>query len=522
VTAELAELRGEIQELKQKLVDQEADYLNKIEALQEEIKYWKDKLYGRRSEQYSEAERLQMLLFNEAEDGDVAVLSAEQQATYRIPVRSHERRAGGIRKPLPAGLPRQIVIHDIPEEQKICECGRKRTQIGEEVHEELEFIPAKLCVIRHVRPKYGCIDCPATEGERSVFRIAPPPPCMIPKGMVAPGLLAQVVASKFVHAVPFYRQEKILRRHGIELGRSTLCGWTLEAGRRVEVLKTLLWEKLLCGPVIQADETRLQVLEEPGRENRSDSWMWVYRGGEPEHPVVIFEYEPSRAGRVPLQTLAYYRGFLQTDGYTGYNAIGDREGIIHVGCFAHIRRKFDEAHRVAPRSGQAWQAIEYIRKLYEVEARAEALKLSRDGRRDLRHKESKPILDAFRAWLETKQKQVLPEGYLGKAIGYAIGQWERVIRYLDDGILRPDNNLAENAIRPFCVGRRNWLFSGSPRGAFASATIFTLIESAKANSLEPYHYLHYVFRNLPNVMTDPELLALLPTSLTPAQIAPKA
>ena len=523
VATELVELQRENENLR----DLEANLRKQIDALQEEIAYWKDKLYGRKSEKYSDFERKQMLLFNEAEDGAVVVLSAEQQASYQVPVRGHQRRKRGVRKPLPAGLPRVVVIHDIPESEKSCGGGRQRVRIGEETHEELDFIPGKLHVVRHVRPKYGCPqdcpeDCQRTGTEGAGIKIAPPPPSMIPKGMVAPGFLTQVVVSKFVDAVPFYRQVKILRRGGVELVRSTLCGWTLDAAGRTEVLKTLLREELLSGPVIQADETKLQVLEEPGRDNTTKSWMWGYRGGRVGHPVVIFDYEPSRGGRVPLESLAGYRGYLQTDGYQGYNAIGNREGIVHVGCLAHIRRKFDEAHRVAPMSGQARQAIEYIRELYKVESQADAMKLSAEERRDLRLRESKPILDRFREWLETKQKQVLPEGYLGKAISYAVGQWERMIRYLDDGILRPDNNLAENAIRPFCVGRKNWLFAGSPRGAFASATIFTLIESAKANGLEPYHYLHHVFLNLPGVVTETELLALLPTNLTPAQIAPKA
>jgi transposase len=522
VVAELAALRAENEGLKRQLAKEQENHRRQIEALQEEIAYWKDKLFGRKSERYGEFERTQMLLFNEAEDGAIGVPSLEEQATYRVAVRGHHRRNRGVRKPLPASLPRVEVLHDIPEEQKVCGCGAMRHRCGEETKEELEFVPGTMYVLRHVRPKYTCGECHGVDGEGPVIKIAAPPPSMVPKGMVGPGFLTQVVASKFEDAVPFYRQVKILRRHGIELGRSTLCGWVLEAAGRMEVLKTLLWEQLLAGSVVQADETKLQVLEEPGRQNETDSWMWVFRGGEPEQPVVIFEYRPTRAGRVPLESLGCFRGYLQTDGYKGYEAIGDREGIIHLGCLAHIRRKFSEAHRVAPKSGQAQQALEYIRKLYEVESRADALKLSRDQRRQLRQEESEPILAVFREWLETKQKQVLPEGHLGKAIKYALGQWQRVIRYLDDGILRPDNNLAENAIRPFCVGRKNWLFAGSPRGAFASATIFTLIETAKANHLEPYHYLHHVFKNLPVVKTEAELLALLPTRLTPAQIAPQA
>jgi transposase len=522
VDTELATLRNEVTTLRHLLGEKD----KVVEALLEEIRFWKDKLFGRKSEKLSAFEREQMQLFNEAEEGAVGVVGPVEQATYRIAVRGHQRRGGGgVRKPLPASLPRVDVIHDIPESQKRTLCGLSRQKIGEEVHEELDWVPGSLRVIRHVRPRYVRPACeePSEKGCTSgcpVVAIAAPAPSMVSKGMVGPGLLTQVVASKFVDSVPFYRQQKILRRHGIDLVRSTLCGWTLEAAGRAEVVKTLLWEQLLAGPIIQADETKLQVLGEPGRQNTTDSWMWVYRGGEPERPVVIFEYDPSRASRVPLERLMDYRGYLQTDGYIGYEAIGEREGIRHVGCLAHIRRKFEEARRVAPITGQASEALEFIRRIYEVESKADAQKLSAEQRREVRLRESKPILDALREWLDLKHQGVLPEGHLGKAIRYALGQWERMRRYLEDGRLRPDNNLAENAIRPFCVGRKNWLFSGSPRGAYASATLFTLIETAKANSLEPYHYLHHLFTNLPTVLTETQLLGLLPTNLTPAQIAP--
>lgn len=519
---ELATLQNEVVTLRHLLEEKE----KVVDALQEEIRYWKDKLYGRKSEKLSSFERTQMQLFNEAEDGAVGVVGPVEQATYQIPVRGHQRRrGGGVRKPLPASLPRIEQIHDIPESEKRTACGLVRNRIGEEVHEELDWVPAVLRVIRHVRPKYARPSCEGSSEQGcasgcAAVAIAAPAPSMVSKGMVGAGLLTQVVTSKFVDSVPFYRQQKILRRHGIDLVRSTLCGWTLEAAGRAEVLKTLLWERLLAGSVIQADETKLQVLGEPGRENTAESWMWVYRGGDPEHPVVIFEYDPSRAARVPMERLGTYRGYLQTDGYIGYEAIGEREGITHVGCLAHIRRKFEEARRVAPTTGQAAEALEFIRKIYEVESKADVRKLSPEQRREVRLTESKPILDAFRQWLDQKQPMVLPEGHLGRAIKYARGQWDRMVRYLEDGRLPPDNNLAENAIRPFCVGRKNWLFSGSPRGAYASSTLFTLVETAKANALEPYHYLHHLFTKLPAVMTEIELLSLLPTNLTPAQIAP--
>jgi hypothetical protein len=262
------------------------------------------------------------------------------------------------------------------------------------------------------------------------------------------------------------------------------------------------------------DETHVQVLNEPGRSNTSKSYMWVFRGGDVESPSLVFQYEPSRSGKIPQECLSGYKGYIQTDGYAGYDVLGERDGIVHMGCWAHVRRKFLEIVKAWPKGskkhGNADVALTYIRRIYAIEKEADEGALSAEGRYWLRQEKAVPLINEFRKWLEDIYPKTPPQGLLGKAISYALKQWDRLCRYTEDGRLRPDNNLAENAIRPFVVGRKNWLFAGHPRGAGASATIYSLIETAKANGLEPYRYLRYLFERLPMAETEADYRALLP------------
>jgi transposase len=248
--------------------------------------------------------------------------------------------------------------------------------------------------------------------------------------------------------------------------------------------------------------------------------MWIFRGGPPDKPALVYQYHPSRSGQVPQDYLKDYHGYIQTDGYAGYDALGVQDGIIHVGCWAHVRRKFHEAvqarqkdRRQNSKTGSADVALGYIKKLYEIESVARAQELSVEQIKSLRQEKAKPILDEFKSWLEKRFAQTPPKGLVGKAIAYALNQWPRLIIYLQDGNLRPDNNLAENAIRPFVIGRKNWLFSGHPRGAETSACLYSLIETAKANKLEPYLYFRFLFDRLPFATTDDEFKSLLPQHL---------
>jgi len=487
-----------------------------ISILEEQVAFFKDKLYGPSSEKWSEADRFQMRLFNEAEIGVEGTIEIVETAVY---VSSHGRRKAG-RRPLPEGLPRVEVIHDLEEEAKVCECGAELTRFGAETSEQLDVIPAQVRVIRHVRLKYACRTCEGVECENGgAVKIAPAPQQMIPKSIASAGLLAHVVTSKFVDAVPFYRQEKQFLRLGVHLTRATMCFWAMKVALRCEVLLELLHEEILAGPLVRIDETPLQVLNEPGRSATTKSYMWVFVGGAVDKPAIVYLYHPTREGSVPLQYLEGYQGYVQTDGYTAYDELGNQPGITMLGCIAHARRKYFEVTKAAKNAKSAQEALNRIKKLYAVEHEAKDREFEAAQIKELRQEKSVPILDAFKKWLDNKVDQVPPKSLLGKAISYSLGQWDRLIRYTEDGILTPDNNIAENAIRPFVVGRKNWLFNYHPQGAAASAALYSLIESAKANQLEPYFYLRYLFDRLPLADGNREKIReLLPQYVDKAEV----
>lgn len=490
------------------------DYQLENELLREKIRSLQAQIYGRKTEKLFHVLAVdQPTLFDEAEQG---VLAAEEGVREEIEVQGHKRKVRG-RKPLPADLPRIEIVHDVSESEKQCGCGCEKSCIGQEVSEQLDIIPAKLQVFRHIRLKYACRHCEGVEDEGSAVCIAPVPIQLIPKSMASPGLLAHVLTAKFVDSVPFYRQEKQFSRLGVDLPRATMCGWAMNVAERCQPLLDLLFGEIRSGPLMNIDETTVQVLHEPGRPATSKSYMWVFRGGSEAQPTLMYQYHPTRAGDVAVRFLRGFKGYVQTDGYSGYNFLDDHLDYIHVGCWAHVRRKFMDVIKAAPKPthgnsepGSADVALHYIRKLYAIEKRAKKEERSPEALLRERQQRAKPILDEFKEWLDTKSAQTPPKGLLGKAISYALRQWPRLIRYIEDSCLKPDNNLTENAIRPFAVGRRNWLFSGNPKGAKASAALYSLIETAKANGLEPYSYLRFLFEHLPLANTTPEYKILLP------------
>ena len=532
----IAELKGIILSLSATQAQREKQYESQIRIMEERIRFLQDKIFGRKSEKLStkEDKYCQLALFNEAESIVEEVAAAENQEaegkadtgtdTDTITVPAHTRQKPG-RKPLPDNLPRIEVIHDLSEEEKRCNCGCQMSKIGEEVSEKLDIIPAQIQVVRHIRYKYACKNCEGVESEESAVKIAPPPVQLIPKSMATEGLVAYIVVSKFADALPFYRQEGIFGRIGVEIPRSTMANWAIQAADACEPILSLMHQDLLSGPVINMDETPVQVLGEADRLNTTKSYMWVFRGGGLDQPVLIFQYNPTRSGQVPKDYLLGYRGYIQTDGYIGYDALGQQIGIIHVGCWAHARRMFVNVLDATPaadrkkKAGNATNtALSYVGKLYAIETRAREQKLTPEQIYQLRQEKSKPILEEFKAWLTQLYTQTPPKGLLGKAVGYCLNQWDKLERYLNDGRLKIDNNLIENAIRPFVLGRKNWLFSGNPRGAKASATLYSLIETAKANGLEPYHYLRFLFEKLPLAKTQDDYKALLPQYLDREQL----
>jgi transposase len=486
--------------------------LARIELLEQENRWLKSQLFGRASEKTppEQCNPDQRWLFNEAE----ALVQAAERALSTATIAARARRRGG-RKVLAAHLPRVDVLHDLPEDQKVCaRDGTQLKRIGEEISEQLEFRPARARVIRNIRPKYACPCC-----KRGVA-IAALPAQLFPKSIATPSLAAQITTAKFVDGTPLYRQEPQFARIGVTLGRATMAAWMIRLGCLYVVpLINLLRELMLSDPLIHCDETHLQVLRSDKSPTR-DHWMWVRASGPPGRRLILFDYDASRAGSVPRRLLDGYEGVVLTDGYEAYDALARTLQLTHAGCFAHVRRKFDEALKASSTNGtggaHAETALAFIRELYLVE---HALwdphrHVTAQQRLHVRAELSAPIIAKFRVWLESLAPQVLPQSLLGRAVHYALRQWPKLTVFLTHGEVPLDNNRCENAIRPFVIGRKGWLFSDTVKGAMASANLYSLVETAKANGVEPHAYLTHVFERLPYAKTITDFEALLPWNVT--------
>jgi transposase len=478
----------------------------RIGLLEEENRWLKAQLFGRSSEKtpVEDASPDQAWLFNEAE----ALAKAAEAAPSSVTIPAHERKKRG-RKKLCADLPRVEVVHDLPENEKVCAAdGTALVRIGEEIAEQLHFKPAQVCVIRNIRPKYACPCC------HQGVKIAPAPLQLLPKSLATPSLLAHITTAKFVDGLPLYRQEPQFSRLGVPLGRATMAGWMIElGGRHVVPIINLMNECLLEASLIHCDETRLQVLKSD-KAPTADHWMWVRAAGPPGRRIILFDYDASRGGAVPLRLLQGYRGILVTDGYKPYAQLAEALGLVHAGCMAHARRRFEAARKLseAPAGGHACVALEFIRELYLIERPLwdKEHPCASEERLRLRTERSAAIVEKFHVWLEALAPQVLPQSLLGKAVYYSLGEWPKLTKFLQHGEVPLDNNRCENAIRPFVIGRKAWLFSDTVKGAVASANLYSLVESAKANNIEPHAYLSHLFTKLPYAKSVEDFEALLP------------
>ncbi len=500
-----AALPKEAQEYISQLEAQNKNWEKKYQLLEEKLALALHRQFGRRAENIPD----QIELF----DTDEAV-TPEEDSSVEQQIDTYKRKKTG-RKPLDENLPRKEKIIDIPEDEKTCACGTELKKIGEEISEKLHVIPPHIWVERIIRFKYACGNCEGTADEDiPAVKIAPPEPSIIPKGIVTPGLLAFLMVNKYVDHLPFYRQEKRFERMGARISRQNMSNWQKKAFEALLPLFELLKTHIKSGPVLQMDETTVQVLNEPGRDNKQKSYMWLARGGPPGQQAVYYEYHPTRASEHAKNFLTDFEGYLQTDGYQGYKtAVEGNPDISLVGCFAHARRKFLEADKASKKSKSALEGIKHIKKLYALENDLRSKKLSPEDFLEQRKSKAEPILDAFKRWLDKRSENLLPESALGKAVHYALNQWNYLIRYLESPYLTPDNNASENAIRPFVLGRKNWLFSGNPKGADSSCGMYSLIETAKQNNLNPYDYLHYVFSKVPLINNEQEWDAILPWNL---------
>jgi transposase len=412
------------------------------------------------------------------------------------------------RRPLPQDLPRERVIHDLTEAEKQCTCcGHPMVKFGEETSEQLKYIPAQLKVLVHVRNKYACRAC--EEG----VTLAPMPPQPIPKSIASASLLAHVLVSKYADHLPLYRQSDMWRRLDMDISRATMSGWVLKCGTLLASLVDLMRLNIINHDYARADETTLQVLNEPGRKATDKSFMWVFMNEGLSQKSIVYRYDPTRKGAVAGEFLEGFKGYLQSDAYSGYKQIC-RDEIVSVGCWAHARRKFVDIMKIVNQPGRAAEALAFIEKLYEIERYAKENGLPPDRVKALRLEKSKPILDLYKAWLTSTVGRVPPKNPLCAAIKYSLNNWAELTRYLDDGRLDIDNNACERAMKPFAVGRKNWLFAGNEVGARASAVIFSLIETCEANGVEPEAYLKHA---LENIRTTSDLNQLLPFNFKPRQ-----
>ncbi len=490
-------------------IDVKRQAMSHIQHLLEQFILMRHKQFGISSEMLSAQARL----FDEVEV--LAAESTEAQDAAPIPPAAPvspvaikpEVKARGKRAPLPIELPRVDIVHDVPEAERTCSCGTPMVVIGQQVSEQLDIVPMQIRVLRHIRNTYGC---PASE-HAPVTAVLPPQP--LPKSNASSDFLTMLLITKYIDGLPLARFEYVLERHGMKVPRQTLARWVMGAATLLQPLHNLMRDTLFDGPFMHMDETGVQVLKEKNKSPTSQSYMWVQAGGPPGKPVIIYDYDPSRSGAVPLRLLQGYRGYLMTDGYEGYNALARTEGIEHLVCWAHVRRKFVEATRVQAKGkkGRADEAVALIGKLYGVER--DFKEASEPERFKARQQLSLPILAELRAWLDQTRPAVAPQSVLGRALSYLHDYWGKLIRYTERGDLPIDNNRVENAIRPFVIGRKAWLFSDTPAGAQASAVIYSLLQTAKANGHEPYIWLRHVMRNLPAAKTLEEFEALLPWNL---------
>lgn len=482
-----------------------------VDLLKEENRWLKSQLFGRSSEKRAADEvspDQARLLFNEAEA--IAHTAVTNSVPESLTIPAHSRKKSG-RKALPADLPRIEVIHDLPEADKCCaHDGNVLEVIGDEHAEQLDYVPAKLTVIRHIRLKYGCPCC------KQGVKLAPAPTQLFPKSNATPALLAHITTAKYVDGTPLHRQEAQFARIGVELPRATMARWMIQlGGEHVVPLINLMNEQCLAQPLIHMDETTVQVLKSH-KAPSADHWMWVRASGPPGQRLVLYDYDASRSGQIPKRLLEGFSGVLLTDGYEAYNAAVDAYSLTHAGCWAHARRKFEEARKVqAQPDSRARIALDYIGQLYAIERhlREHADSINDAQRLQIRQTQSKPIVTELQRWLTAMSSEVLPQSAFGKAIAYALAQWPKLTVFLDRVEVPLDNNRCENAIRPFVIGRKNWLFNDTQAGARASANLYSLIETAKANGIEPHAYLTWLYTQLPHATRIEHFEAMLPWNL---------
>jgi len=508
-TTNTFETTEQLQARCESLEQENAKLADKVKWLEAQFRLSQQRQFAASSEK---SDPNQLSLFNEAES--TADLETEEPTVEEVTVRRKKRR--GNRNVQTENLPRETIEHRLPETDQVCSCcGGALHEMSTETREEIKIVPAQAKVVDHVQYVYACRHCEHHEIETPIVPAQKPEP-VYPGSLASPSAMAYIMNQKYVEGLPLYRQEKQLNRLGVALSRQTMANWMIHgADQWLQPIYGRMSDHLLEQDILHADETTLQVLSEPDRPATAKSYMWMYRTGREGPPNILYDYQPSRASKHPCNFLSGFTGYLHVDGYAGYNKLPD---VTLVGCWAHARRKFDEALKGLPTSKKdadvtAKEGLGFCNKLFKIER--DLKEVTSGERYQCRLKRSQPVLDAFSSWLDKQAVNALPKSALGKAVNYCQKQWEKLTAYMEDGRLEIDNNRGERSIKPFVIGRKNFLFSNTPKGAQSSAIIYSIVETAKENGLKPFDYLTYLFERLPNLDTkDKETLdQLLPWSL---------
>jgi len=515
IFSKLAEVEAE----KSELEDKNEKLSMEVEQLQAKVKWYEEQIRLSAHKKFGTSSEMtdtdQMSIFKEA----------EKDANTSVPDSSIEtiiydrKKKVGRNNEIYKDLPVETIEYRLEGDDLLCDkCGNERHIMKTIVRKEIQVIPVQIKVIEHVQSVYSCRNCEknSSDAEATVPIVkAPMPAPVLPGSFVSPSLMAHVMIRKYSEGVPLYRQETQFRNSGINISRINLANWIIRGSDDwLSVLYKRMHELLVKEEVLFADETTLQVLKEVGKSPQSTSYMWLYRTGDRGRQIILYDYKPNRQARNPKIFLSGFKGYIHTDGYAGYNSV---DNAVLVACMAHARRKFVDATKAISDTSsilytRAEEGIAYCDKLFKIE---ESIKHASDEERyDERMKRSQPLMDEFHLWLLNQKKQALPKSMLGQAINYSLNQWDKLENFLLDGRLELSNNLSERSIKPFVISRKNFLFSNSTRGATASAVVFSIIETAKGNDLNPFPYLTYVLGKLPNIDLDnqAEVDSLMPWS----------
>ncbi len=493
----------------QRLTLQNEQLQAKLSWYEEQFRLSRHRQFGSSSEKTAHPE--QISVFNEAE------MLADKKVDEPVmeDIQYKRRKQKGKREADLKDLPVERVEYRLANDELVCSiCDGNLHEMTTEVRKELKVIPAQVTVVEHVRYTYTCRTCEVQEEHPPIITATMPNP-ILAKSLVSPSLLAYIMNNKYTLALPLYRQEQEFNRIGIPINRANMANWIIHgANHWLKLLYDRLHEILVSKDILHADETDLQVLNEDGRDAHKMSKMWLYATGHTDESIYLYDYRTTRAGKHAEKFLELFKGYLHTDGYSGYNAVGN---VKIIGCMAHVRRKYKDALKaIKDQSTTSYakseEGLDYCNRLFALEA--EWKELTPEERHKKRQESMKPILDDFLAWAKKLKQQALPKSSLGGAITYTLNLWPKLITILEDGRLELSNNRAERAIKPFIINRKNFLFCNTPKGAQASAIVQSIVETAKGNNLKPLDYLSYLFEKLPNININQkeELDDLLPWS----------